>query len=643
MAAKRTLIRKTAYGVMFTVVLPALLVLWAARTAELFRVETIEDPLGGALAIALGLGLMMWGMAALWRHGGGLPMNAFPPPRLVTRGIYGFVPHPIYTGFCIACFGLSIGTGSASAFWLVAPAVMVGCIALVFGYERRDLERRFGTGAHPPFHWLPAAGSAGLSWTQRAAFYAAVVLPWLALYELIDALGVQPMSLELLLPVERSLPVVQWTEWLYFSTYVAVLCAPLVLRSGDQLRRLSTWAWASMLVVFPSYLVFPTTTTPRSFVSNSSAGDLLNVERAYSGTAEAFPSYHVIWSILIAEAYAAAFPQLRWLFRGWAAMASAACITTGMHSIADVVGGIVLAVALIHCGSMWQYLRRSAEAIANSWHEWRIGGMRLINHGFYAGAGTLGAYVIISALTGSGSQLPVAFTAIAALLGAGAWAQWIEGSPRLLRPYGFYGGVGGVVIASLAAGPIFGIDPWLLMAAHCAAAPLLQSLGRMRCLVQGCCHGTAASECAGIRYTHPRSRVVRLSGFAGIPIHPTPLYSILWNIPVGLVMLRMWSVGAQLHLIAGVYLILTGAGRFVEEAYRGEPQTVFNGLRLYQWIAILTVVCGAVITAVATSSAAPAPHFTWTGASTAFVLAAIATVALGSDFPESNRRFARLT
>jgi prolipoprotein diacylglyceryltransferase len=75
--------------------------------------------------------------------------------------------------------------------------------------------------------------------------------------------------------------------------------------------------------------------------------------------------------------------------------------------------------------------------------------------------------------------------------------------------------------------------------------------------------------------------VCRLSPLGGVPAHPTPLYSILWNVVIALAVGRLWSLRAPLGFIAGVYLLLGGVGRFVEEAYRGEPQTpVHAGLRL---------------------------------------------------------------
>ena len=59
--------------------------------------------------------------------------------------------------------------------------------------------------------------------------------------------------------------------------------------------------------------------------------------------------------------------------------------------------------------------------------------------------------------------------------------------------------------------------------------------------------------------------------------------------------------------MCGIYLLLSGCGRFVEEAYRGEPQTrVLAGLRFYQWIAIACVVAGAAITCVRGSAPLPA-------------------------------------
>jgi hypothetical protein len=91
------------------------------------------------------------------------------------------------------------------------------------------------------------------------------------------------------------------------------------------------------------------------------------------------------------------------------------------------------------------------------------------------------------------------------------------------------------------------------------------------------------------------------------------------------------------------YLILTGLGRFVEEGFRGEPQTpVVARLRLYQWVAAGTVLLGILLAVAGASGPAPPPHPPETGLATAAAFAIVVGIALGVDFPESNRPFSRL-
>jgi prolipoprotein diacylglyceryltransferase len=128
-----------------------------------------------------------------------------------------------------------------------------------------------------------------------------------------------------------------------------------------------------------------------------------------------------------------------------------------------------------------------------------------------------------------------------------------------------------------------------------------------------------------------------------VPIHATPLYSILWNGVTALVLGRLWTLHAALHFIGGVYLMMNGLGRFVEEAYRGEPQTpILARLRLYQWIALGTVVAGALVTALGRSANAPSPVPNLACVAAGALFGLVTWVAMGVDFPESNRRFSRL-
>ena len=606
---------KLLYGALFVIVLPVLLVVWASETRELVQLPAIHSLLWGIGAITVGSLLVTLGMASLWLVGGGLPMNAFPPPRYVSSGIYSLFSHPIYVGFSLVCVGSAVTAGSASGLWLVSTTVALASSALVLGYELPNLQARFGS-ACPGQRLLPADDQSSPSGIDRIRCYLTVLLPWFMIYEAFVLLGVPPDAKIAYLPFESRLPVLPWTEIFYGSVYVMVLLVPLIVRTRHDLRLFSSRALLAMLIIFPLYLAVPLIAPPRSFVAIGQLGEWLNLDRAHDSPAAAFPSFHVVWAFIAAEALARGTWQKQ-LWRAWAVLVSASCVTTGMHALVDVVAGLLVAAAVIRMDRVWPFLRGSSENIANSWKEWRIGSGRVISHGAYAGAGVFIGIWIIDTLLGPGkSAIPVAIF-LGGCVGAALWAQVIEGSPALLRPLGFYGGMIGTWTCGAVAAWWTRTAIWPVLAALVVAAPWIQGIGRLRCLVQGCCHGRPAADHIGIRYTHPRSRVWRVPSLRGVSVHATPLYSLLWNVLVALVVTRIYLLHASSAMVGGVYLILSGAGRFVEEAYRGEPQTpVVGGLRLYQWVAVATLGLGALITTVKNSPPSPPPaptflRFSW--------------------------------
>ncbi len=629
------------YGALFVAFLPALLVLWARAAAPNVGLPSVVSPLGWGVAAA-GLALVLWATAALAVFGHGLPMNAYPPPAFVTRGPYAFVSHPIYLGFVLACAGVAVGTGSAAGLWLVTPVAALGAAALVLGYEGPDLDERFGSRPRPLVA-LPPASPATPSAADRVSAYALVLLPWLVLYEAVQAIGVAQDAVVLRAPGESGWPVWESTELVYASTYLFVALAPLAAVTRADLRRFMVRGWAATALVVFLWLVLPVAAPPRPFVPDGPLGALLSLERRFDSPACAFPSFHVVWALLAAPVWAHRFGRGRVAAGVWATAIVLSCATTGMHTAADVTAGLAAACLVLRLPAVWEALRALAERLANSWREWNFGAVRVINHGGWAALGTFIGIGLAALLAGRRNTPAVLLVAFAGLAGAGLWAQFIEGSPRLLRPYGYYGGVLGVVLGCLAARLVLGVDTWLLLAAYAVAGPWIQAAGRVRCLVQGCCHGAPAPESVGIRYVHPRSRVCRLANLAGVPVHPTPLYSILWNVVPALLCARLWAARSPLPVIVGAYLILTGLGRFVEESRRGEPQTpVFGRLRLYQWIAAGTVAAGAVLTGLPSTVPTPAPDPSLAALAAAAVFAAATWFALGVDFPRSNRRFARL-
>ena len=637
------MIGRIAYLALFSAALPALLVAWAIRLDQILALPARGSmELGSALAVA-GIALMAEATRELWVRGGGLPASPYPPKRLVTSGLYAVVAHPIYLGAVMVAFGVSLATHSASGVWIVSPVLGLSAIAFVVGFERETTLRRYGSLPEPAVR-LPRDTDAPPTPGEQWGVYLRVFLPWLLLYKAVEYLGTPPDARSAYFDWDRSLPVIPWTEAIYAATYPFAIVAPLVATRSADLRRFALGGLAAMAVIFPIYLLVPLVAEAKPIPGEGIWQELMRLERLDDGPVTAFPAFHVVWACLAAQLYAARWPRASWFWWAFAVAQAVSCVTTGMHAAIDVAAGFAV-YALVRRGRLiWESVRVGCEQLANSWREIDVGPVRLMNHSLLAGLGAAIGFVIAGALAG-GANLPWLVIMMAAVpVGSALWAQIVEGSPQLLRPYGYFGGVFLVIALAIVAG-LTGAErtAWLTFVAFGIGSCFAHAIGRARCLVQGCCHGRETSDFFGIRYRHPLSRVVRLASLGGIPLHPTPVYSMIWMTFVGLALVRLWMVHAPLEFIAGAYFLLVGLGRFVEEHLRGEPQThVIAGLRLYQWLAIGFVVGGAVLT---TLGATPAPDVVSIDPQIVYVAIAFGVVyyvAYGVDFPGSSRRFARL-
>lgn len=656
-AGSRSRLGPLLYGLAFCVGLPGLLVLWTVRLDTWLELPTLDPsvarPPGIVLALA-GLALVIWSWHAMLRGAGGLPMNAYAPARFTRRGPYAAFDDPIYLGFVALVAGLAVASGSPAGIWIVAPVVALGTIALVAGHERPDLDRRFG--ADRPRAWLawPADADRPPTRGERLAVLTGLFVPWLIAYEAIGHMPV-PGAFDARLGFERGAPVHPWTEPFYFSVYIVVAIVPWAAARAGDLRRFRTAGVVACGLCFMTYLVVPAISPPRPL--EGAAGPewlrrLMELERSdgLAGRA-AMPAFHATWTVLaalvLARAGRGATPIGRTVLTLWSVAAVAACWTTGMHGVLDLVAGGLVAVIAWWSDRIWRGLRRGAEVIAGSWRTWRLGPVRIISHaGWAAGSAALGTAIMLAA-GGPDLAIPVLVVLTSAVVGGAVWGQWLEGGDALKRPFGYFGFVlgGGAALAGLAA---TGVDVPRLAAAIAVAAPWAHAAGRGRCLVQGCCHGAPCRPHRGIIYRHPESRVVFDSGLGGVPLVPTPLWSMVANVGIGLLSLRLWSVGVPAAAMVATYLVLGGLARFVEEGHRGEPRTrLVGGFRIYQVFAAGFVLAGIAISCLPSPAIGGAEDgFAWPtvpGWITVAGAAVLAAVTMGMDFPNSDRRFSRLT
>jgi len=617
------LLNKTLYAITFLIIIPILLWFWADKTEDLITYPAIDSPFAGYFMVGIGILLMTWAMFSLKKYGKGLPMNAYPPPKYVSNGPYRVVSHPIYWGFGFLMAGYFILTTSASGLWLVTPVTILSMMALVLGYERLDLKKRFPKESMRSLLDLPGKLNKPANTRRRfvALFWVAVSV-LLSNFIVIKLVGQAPA----IIGGPLSLPFPLDNELLQVLGFLFLMVIPFIIKTEHLLR---SWTITCLMAVGLS--------TFTALLYPGLCAQYLPLENAQV-------YFTPIFLILLSVN-----PMLK--------RSKLVGVLTGL--LAVVLIGIQLALcrsALLHISTsififlltgnyvyIWKFLRKHTEKIANSWQEWVFGKVRVINHGFYVGFGAFLGILIAGVLVGDAYAWGTLIFAFVVIVFSALWAQIIEGSEKLKRPYGYYGALVGIIFASFVVWAM-GYNVWVIIGVISVVMPWVQCIGRFRCLVNGCCHGgKIGNPNIGIRYFHHRSRVCGISHLKGELLHPTPLYAMLWLFLIGFILLALWLNGSSSSFIFGLYLILTGIGRFVEEAYRGEVQTpILKGLRLYQWTAILSVLIGILMTFIHVDAVVLTEDFGWETLLSALIGGLFTTFAMGVDFPYSNARFSRL-
>ena len=182
----------------------------------------------------------------------------------------------------------------------------------------------------------------------RLWIFPLVFIPWLLLYEFVVYRGPAPRTFSTYLPGELGWPIWQPMEVFYDSAYLLVTLAPFVAPTNAALRRFAISGLLSIIIGNMIFLTIPAIALPRPFQPSGWFGWLMVMDRNLdlnNGTA-AFPSFHVVWSFLGAVVFIQRWPRLRLVCWTWAVLVSASCILTGMHSLADVVAGFLLFLAI---------------------------------------------------------------------------------------------------------------------------------------------------------------------------------------------------------------------------------------------------------------------------------------------------------
>ncbi|MGH7894682.1 MAG: phosphatase PAP2 family protein [Candidatus Binatia bacterium] len=175
--------------------------------------------------------------------------------------------------------------------------------------------------------------------TTVALLLAAVVPP--AFFWCAAVSGTRPLPPPpwLATPLDRALPVVPASSWLYVSWYAAPL-ALLWLRVSS-FRRAAMALGLGFGVCALGYLAFPVT-IGRPYVSGTGlSAMLLRALYSVDPPCNIFPSFHATVATILAASLDARAP-IRRAVVGWMAAICVACVLTKQHYVLDVVAGVIV-------------------------------------------------------------------------------------------------------------------------------------------------------------------------------------------------------------------------------------------------------------------------------------------------------------
>ena len=283
-----------------------------------------------------GMVFLLKGMLDLTRFGHGLPMNAYPPQTFVMQGMYSLFSHPIYLGAVFLSAGTALWFQSSSGLYIITPILALMTLSLVYGYERPDMEKRFGSVIHhySPLFSMPLSSENKAQWLKKVAMCLRIFLPWMLIGYFVDYAHCTRTCNGAFMGLITTTQL--WQNWLsivWLIPYIYLVVVLLVARTEKSLLQKTIAGTLATGVGMYVYIMLP---------------------------AFGFPLSNTTWN--------------------WTLVS------------------IALVILAMNYRLIWSTLQSVSEWIGNSRHDWLFAGgrFRIINHSLYSGAGGAVAVGILS-------------------------------------------------------------------------------------------------------------------------------------------------------------------------------------------------------------------------------------------------------
>lgn len=194
----------------------------------------------------------------------------------------------------------------------------------------------------------------------------------------------------------------------------------------------------------------------------------------------------------------------------------------------------------------------------------------------------LGIYLIIAALVGAKLMLVI--------VEFDSFRERPRELLSLVRVGGvFYGGLIFALLAGLFLVRRYKLPVWSAADMYAPGVALGHVIGRLGCLLAGCCYGRPTDMPWGLTFTSPEAAASAGTPL-GIPLHPTQIYDAGAELLILAILLILERRGRS---FAGrtwwLYILLYAIARFIVEMFRADDRGVVLGLSTSQFVSLFLV------------------------------------------------------